>query len=452
MTSHTIVILIDHKGRDLMGASLIAYHLEKLGYQVHLEPLQAFKASILAWKPCLVILNHIVHENMADFSSQLHQQGILVACLLNEGLCLTDSNLEYMSKPQYSNIHCDLFLTWNERHTQSLIKYRFVHSPEQVVTVGSPRFDFYKHPWNTLFIKKREHNRINVLINSTFAMAHFYDRPEKEKNSLYKSLGDGQIKETIDYKKLIMAHHEGMLQLPAFIQPLIESDKFNITLRPHPREEITFYQKFIDELSKNQKPHIQINTHDTIQSAIINTDIVINCEDCTTSVEAWICNKPTITLTFSKHPVFFTRTYSEKSPLISEPEKLVSSILKELSSPNQEKYSEDRNLYLQQWLYKVDGNSSLRSANAIHKTIIRQSPAPHYPNTIQNLRRAIKLRFTRTIDEPYNTRIRHIVKRIILGDKGNQSMKYRNYLKAVRPSDAESIKEKILGIHMTTPK
>ena len=82
MKSHTIVILIDHKGRDLMGAALIAHHLEQMGHEVHLEPVEAYKSVINAWNPSIVIVNHLGHSNMTAYSAELHQLGILVGVLL----------------------------------------------------------------------------------------------------------------------------------------------------------------------------------------------------------------------------------------------------------------------------------------------------------------------------------------------------------------------------------
>lgn len=446
MTSHTIVILIDHKGRDLMGAALIAHHLERLGYVVHLEPLQSFKTSIPAWKPSLVIVNHIVHANMANYSAELHKRGILVACLLNEGLCLSDSNRKYMSERQYDNIHCDLFLTWNELHTQELIKYHFVSPPEHTITVGCPRFDFYQKPWDQAFLKQRKDSRINILLNTTFAIAHFYDRSEEEQHQLYKSMGDGQIRETVDYKSLIKAHHDGLHKLPEFLIPLIESAKYNIILRPHPREELSFYNDFIARLPTNQKALIRVDKKESIQSAILNADIVLNCEDCTTSVESWIANKPTITLTFEKNPVFFTKTYAERAPQIDAPDKLIAAIEHALNHPEQEEYKAVRDDYLHQWLYKMDGKRALSAAESIHRVITELDPQPDFPKDFTSMRRGLKLRLNHLFNEPSHSQFKHFIKKRLFGENCKQSIKYRDYLKAVRPNEASSAIEKIRKI------
>jgi len=450
MEKKRIVFLIDHKGRDLMGAALIAHHLENLGYEAHLEPLQAFKSVITAWKPAMVIVNQLVHSNMTAYSANLNKWGILVGCLINEGLCLTDSYRKYLSKPQFDDLHCDLFLTWNTLHRDELIKYKLVTPPENAIAVGCPRFDFYKSPWNRAFLKKRNNSRINLLLNTTFAVAHFYNRPEEEQIQLYKSMGDGQVKETVDYKSLIKAHHDGMNKLPEFLTPLLESGEYNITLRPHPREELTFYKNFIANLPKDQKSLINLDKKESIQSAIINSDIILNCEDCTTSVESWIASKPTLTLTFAKNPVFFTQTYADKAPQVSSPKNLIPAIQHALDNPKQADYTPLREKYLHQWLFKVDGKSALRAAEAIHDTIKEKATHPEFPKDFSNIRRGMKLRLLNLMNEPSHAQSGQILRRIFMGDKGQHSLRYRNYLKAVRRSDARKAMEDIQKAQSTS--
>lgn len=446
MEKQRIVFLIDHKGRDLMGAALIAHHLEKLGYEVHLEPLQAFKSVITAWKPSMVIVNQLVHSNMTAYSANLKKWGILVGCILNEGLALTEDKRKYLSTPQYDDLHCDLFLTWNNLHRDELINHKFVTPPENAVTVGCPRFDFYKMPWSKLFLKSRESKRINVLINTTFAVAHFYHRPEKEQKTLYAGMGNGKIKDHVDYKSLIKAHYDGLNKLPEFLTTLLDSDQYNITLRPHPREELSFYTNFIESLPTSQRSLIRLDKDEHIQSAILNSDVILNCENCTTSVESWMANKPTITLTFAKHPVFFTKTYADRSPQVSSPEELLPAIAFALAHPEQESYKEIRNEYIHKWLYKVDGKCAQRAAEQIDRVIQEKKTSPNFPTDFTSLRRGLKLRALHMINEPSHAKPNQIIKRILKGEHVKQTLRYRNYLKAVRPSEAKEAVESIKKI------
>ena len=451
MEKQRIVFLIDHKGRDLMGAALIAHHLEKLGYEVHLEPLQSWRSCLPAWKPSMIIFNHLSTKLLADYSEELHKRGILVAVLLNEGFCLKDSGRKYLSEPQHPNIHCDLFLTWNTLHRDELIKYQFVTPPENAITTGVPRFDFYRQPWSSIYQKENRQELTQVLVNTTFAIAHYYERSEKDQALLIAAMGNGKVDETSDYKKLIRAHYVGMRKLPEFLKLLLNSGKHQITLRPHPREELTFYKSFIENLPAEQKQRISLNKEEQIQSAIITADIILNCEDCTTSVESWMAQKPTITLTFAKDPAFFTSTYAERSPQVAEPQDLIPAIELALSSPDQPEYKELREAYLNKWLFKTDGRSAQRAANAIHEILSTAPNTPAYPKDFSSLRRGFKVRLTHLINEPSHFQVKHWIKRMLFGENCKQSMKYRDYLKAVRPSESHDAVEKIRAIDRPQP-
>lgn len=444
MTKHTIVILIDHKGRDLMGAALIAHHLEKLGHRVNLDPVESYKAVINARKPSMVLLNQLGHKNFTDYSVQLNKWGILVGVLLNEGLCLKEEVREYLSKPQFDEHHCDLFLTWNHTHKDALIKHKFVTPTENTITVGSPRFDFYREPWKKVFQKNSDDpgspvasGKTKVLLNTTFATAHFFDRSEKDQKVLFGLLGSGKVEHLADHKAIIKAHYDGLVKVPQYLAPLLESGDYDITIRPHPREELTFYEKFIDQLPSEQQSLIRIDKETPIQNAIIASDIIINCEDCTTSVESWISGKPTVTLAFAKHPLFFTKLYIERAPVIEDPGDLIPTLQNALQNPDQQDFRQLRNEYLHEWLYKVDGQSSLRAANTIHELLQDRNPKPNFPKDFSSFRRAIKMRILQAIDEPSHARLSHILKRRFNCFGENITLKDREYQKAVTPKEAK---------------
>src|SRR5258706_9352795 len=86
------VLLVDSKTRDLPVAALIAHHLNALGVDCFLEPLEAYRAVLGAYRPQLILFNHLTASHLVDYSKRLAQMGVLTAVLPNEGI-LYDSEV-----------------------------------------------------------------------------------------------------------------------------------------------------------------------------------------------------------------------------------------------------------------------------------------------------------------------------------------------------------------------
>lgn len=446
MPPFSVVILIDLKKRDLMGASLIALHLENLGIQAHLEPIESWRSCIYAWKPDMIIFNHLLHRHVTALSADLHRWGVLVGCLLNEGLALSESQRTYLSEPQYPDVHCDLFLAWNKPHENRLRETGLVTPPENAVAVGVPRFDFYQHPWSNYYRRPRKSKRTSVLLNTTFALSHFFERTPQERETLYRSLGNGKIPEALDYNQMIDDHYHSRARVIDYLRPLLESGDYDITLRPHPREDVVFYERLRADLPTDQKARLEIEAEDPVFAAILNHDLILNCEDCTTSAESWVAGKPTLTLTFTKNPVFFTELYASCSPQVDDPDNLIAAITHELAHPAQPEFQKPRQAYLDQWLFQSDGQSSLRAAREIHRVLAEKKPQPQLPMSFSGIRRGLKVRFFRLFNEPGHTKFKHMIKRALVGDRAKMSIRYRDYLKAIRPGDVREAMSRLRAI------
>ena len=446
MSNYSIVILVDLKVRDQLGVSLIAHHLEDLGIKAHLEPLESWRSCINAWKPDMIIFNHLLHSHITDLSEKLHQWGILVGCLLNEGLALNDSARTYLSEPQFPNVHCDLFLTWNKVHQECLREAKLVTPPENAIAIGVPRFDFYHQPWSNYYLKPKKTTRTRILLNTTFALSHFFKESPEKRKSLYVSLGNGKIPVAIDYNKMIDDHYHSRDRLIDYLKPLLDSQNYDITLRPHPREDTVFYKDLIASLPADQQKLITLDPNAPVFSAILNSDIVLNCEDCTTSVESWIAKKPTLTLTFTKNPAFFTELYATCSPQVSEPSALIQAITRDLETPEQPDYQAQRKSYLEKWLFKTDGQSAFRAAQEINRVLKEKAPTPKVPFSFSGTRRGLKVKLFQAIDEPGHTKLRFIIKKALFKERGKMSLRYRDYIKAIKPSEVRKTRQLLRSI------
>ncbi|MBF0449127.1 MAG: hypothetical protein HQL67_13115, partial [Magnetococcales bacterium] len=149
-----VVMLVDHRTRDLPVAALLGAKLEELGLAVKLVPLEAYKAVLSAYRPALVLFNHLLGSHLEAYSRRLNDLGVLVGVLLNEGIILHKPTLQFNVGKDYPNTHVDLFFAWNEVHAEVLRQAAYLKGNE-ITIVGNPRFDFYFPPWRDVFVPPR---------------------------------------------------------------------------------------------------------------------------------------------------------------------------------------------------------------------------------------------------------------------------------------------------------
>ena len=454
---YVALIFVDLPGRDLMGDALIAHELGKLGIDCHLEPLQSWQAGIYAYEPDFVLYNHLTTEKLANYSQELKGYGVLVGCLLNEGLAYEASVREFVSKPQYPNIHCDLFLCWNNAHRDALIEQGFCSPPEMARTVGCPRFDFYKEPWREVYESKlvKKDGRPVILVNTTFALAHFQTLPKENADRFFEPWKN-KIANLTDYMALVKDNFDSRGMLPAFLEELLRTDKYRIILRPHPREELAFYHDWLATLPADQRELITLEerARETPPFAsIIASDVVVNCEDCTTAMEAWLADKPTVTIALTRHPIYFTETYKRLSPVVDTPAALLAGVEEALRSPQQGDYAEKRKEHLDRWLGHHQGDSARRAALEIKAAIDSRERAPSIPKRFGNMRKALKLKFLHLFNEPYTFQPKHYLKKARNVRQEKLPVKFTSYLKSVRPNDVAEARKKLREIDpATAPK
>ena len=445
----TVVIFVDSKSRDLMGDALIAHHLQKRGYRCILESLEAWRACLGAWKPDFILFNHLNASHLGIFSQQLKSMGVLTGILPNEGIFHVAGDLDYSSKKQFADARCDRMLCWNKTHHDALIENQFCDDPNHIIALGVPRFDFYTAPWKTLYENKGHFTseRKKILINSNFPIAHFLDGPKEEMERFFTQWSDISD-EFADYRQAVEDNHWGRTNFLNYLSQLVKEDRYELVVRPHPRENLNFYLDWYDSLGEEEKKYVHLGHEANITELILACDVEISCENCTTVLEAWIAGKPTLGLTFRKHPFFYRPENGALLPECDDPESLPHLIDKTLNNPTQEDYRGGREAYMEKWVFKTDGRSSERVAEAIVEAVENQPKEKKIKLNFSDFRRAAKLRFFAAINEPYYCRLPHVVKYKLFGERAKPTGRYREYLKAVRPSEA---REAIARIQKNDP-
>ena len=435
MPKKNVVLLVDSRERDLRGCALIAHHLKQSGIGCHLEPINAWQAVLGAYQPDMVVFNHTFREHLADYTERLHKMGVLTAVLLNEGILYNKEVLAFNSQRHSANVHLDYFFCWNETHRQALLANGYA-GKTQVEVAGVPRFDYYFQPWSKVFETEKisKKSRPQILVCTNFGFAEWKDKPRAVVDRFFSQWKDISPSYA-DYWNAIEVNHRSRLRFFNFLRAILDSGKYDVVLKIHPRENRSEYQTWIDALPQNLKRHLTFAPLDAnITSLILDCDLEISCETCTTALESWIARKPTIELVMEKHPLFYHPAHSFLNPACDSPDQIVSQIETQLANPAQTAYAEGRKAHLAKWCNSPDGKAAANVAKAITLSLENRKRQKNIRLDFNDYRRALKLRAYRSIGQPYTFFPLQQIKSRIFGAK-KYSKKMMLYQKSVTPRD-----------------
>jgi surface carbohydrate biosynthesis protein len=401
MSERNAVILVDHKNRDLMGAVLMAHHLEARGIRCHLESLECYYSCLADHAPDLILFNHINSSHLVRYSQRMKEMNVLAAVLPNEGIHYNEEVLRYNSGRFHKGSHMDFYFCWNSIHQRAL-KEEGPGGPETRIEVcGVPRFDFYLAPWKRIYARplRPAGSRPVLLLCTNLAMARYENLADSDAAKFFEPFR--RVSMYDDYRAVIDYHIRGREKMLKFLHAMAASDRYDIILRPHPREVKDYYEGRLSEWDDKVRQRISIDHDSNITELILNSDLEISCETCTTAMEAWVAGKPTVELVFERHPAFFHENQACLNVLCDDPEKIVDIVASELNAPEQSEYLAGRRQHLSTWCSSPDGGACERLAEVLAAAIHAKEPTKR-DFTFSERRKAFKHRLLRFFDLPYN--------------------------------------------------
>ena len=400
--SKNVVLLVEHKNRDLKGCALIAKHIHDRGVNCHLEPINAWQAILGAYKPDFILFNHVLRRHLADYTERLARMGVLTGVLPNEGLLYNDQIRAYNSGREFDNVHLDYYFCWNQPHQQCLLEHGYAGRTE-VRVVGVPRFDFYFEPWSRIYPRtpRAPNARPRLLVCTNFGFAEWRHRPREVVDRFFSQWKD-RMAHDADYWTAIEVNHRSRLRFFDFLQALVDADRYDVVLKTHPREDRALYEKWLNSLPPNARARVHyVPAESNITPLILDCDLEISCEKCTTAMESWVASKPTVELVFEKHPVFYDEAFSRLNPLCESPAQLADMVQQQLANPAQTEFQAGRQAHLAKWCGSPQGHAALNVATTIADALEQPRPAKRLRLGLHDYRRAVKLKAYRALGKPY---------------------------------------------------
>ncbi|MBF0162598.1 MAG: hypothetical protein HQL88_09950, partial [Magnetococcales bacterium] len=283
-----VVLLVDNRKRDLLGAALIAHHLQRLGIACFLEPLEAYRAVLAAHKPALVLFNHLLASHLVHYSKRLHKMGVLTAVLPNEALLYNREVLRFNAGRFHNEAHIDHYFCWHEALKGALLETGFNESTTRISVVGVPRFDYYYPPWSQLFERLPEPaaGKQRILFCTNFALVRFSTLPKSAADQFFAAWAP-RIAAYKDYWGCIQSVRQRREAISAYFLALAETGRYEVIIRPHPGEDAGFYRAWLDTLPANLRSSMRVDAKSTISQLIMASAVTVAVETCTTTLESW---------------------------------------------------------------------------------------------------------------------------------------------------------------------
>lgn len=358
-----ILLLCDHAFRDTLGLASTQVEIEAISdHHVQICDIHLFAQMVDVFKPSLVVINGLHDKARNHLVDTVRRRGGLCAVLPTEGRSNTLAQLDWSAK-QWPAELCDLYLSWSEWFDVQL-----EHRVTSVIT-GCPRFDHYFRPFNRLKTISEwglDPDKPIVTVASSFPQAKFASVGGDFLIQDWKNLGVSQMEMFKDPKAVAKLEKQALDRFSVWISALhAENPGIQIVLKPHPAENIQFWQELSDSI------HIVLS--DYVQNMLNIADVHVARVGCLTIPEAWIFKKPVVQCLMGNEVVDGA---SGAAIGLEQPAKNLSDFLSfvmgDLAQPNgyNPAFQQD---YIRQYLGPMPG-SSKRVAQALVQTLEQLNP------------------------------------------------------------------------------
>jgi len=329
--SKHVLFLIDHKHRDLPSASLIGHHLSKKGYIVKYCAYWQEDILMGQFNPEYIILGKPVYSYMK--LAKWRAEGRKWIALDVEG---NPQDIIYEMKVEMIP---DMSIYWNNKEYSAYENYYrkksgyFKPMPDLRV-LGCPRIDFHHESLSHLFESKEDILKRfdlsakfkTITIATSTQDSHF----SAEKRANQAQTRDAVLSKSADYSTIVRNMEilrDNTERLIALIAN--SSDDYNIVLKPHPNENVIFWETLFHRLNFE---NARVMKGETINNLLAISDIHIAHNVCTTTFEAMLHSIPTVEMhTFQSSSLYEAEHLNLASYKIRDPEE-ISDILRNVFS------------------------------------------------------------------------------------------------------------------------
>lgn len=371
-----VQLLCDHKWRDLPNLCAIKLALESLGNKVLISATKDAHAHTTVFKPDVVVLNHLQSGTYRTFSRILKENGRTVVVLPTEGTMRPE--YESIGAGEFSDYsHGDLFLAWSDKASDD-VRRRWGNSGIEVQGIGCTRFDFHHPrfheavPTREAFCAKWGLDPSRPVVTWATAYAYAYlkgNAPQNRIAQFEREATEVGVKEClrrigIDLIDLPAIFSEGReVAAEAFFKTAEALPDVQFVIKPHPAEDLSYYRQ---RIANTGFRNVRFCPQDYIWSILRASDVHLH-RHCTTAVEAWMWEKPTVEMGMDKHPALAWPEREAGSDVAEDAKSLIELVRYRLATPVDSSLAEYRMNYIHKWFGPADGHRCEAAAQAIYQ-------------------------------------------------------------------------------------
>lgn len=389
-----IQLLCDHKWRDLPNLTAIKLELERFGHRVLISTTKDAVPLMQWFRPDCVVFNHLFGETYRKLSQALREAGIAVVMLPTEGAM----------RPEYVSIAagefadfsaCELFLPWSETAARQL-RERWQLSASAAPAIGCTRFDFYCPQFASAITSRdafcRQYGldprRPIVTWATQYGYAHLVNATAAREKLVREALDVGLItcnkRIGVNFAEIARMHAEGREAAAGAVFAAARAlPQVQFVVRPHPVEDRDYYRGKMRELNLD---NVAFAPSDYIWNVLNASDVHLH-RQCTTAVEAWMWDKPTIELGMDAFPQWQWPDREAGSDMVQDERELVRTIAGYFEGRRvEEPVRRYRRDYIHTWFGLADGERCATAARTISAFLAARGPRRRYVTSLGAVR------------------------------------------------------------------
>jgi len=420
---YRVLLLADHKWRDLPGLASIKVRLEdQFGISAYVLPFVNFEPAAATLKPHMVVLTNMNGVRSLSIARVAKRMGMLVVVVPSEGRPVSQDLVRFVSG-EFSDLSLvDLWLTWSET-TRDFMVDRGLLGPDRVRVAGVARFDFYVPPLRSVLMSREAFEAKHGLVpgRPLVSWATNFNLARHVRTGTldflvkdFKDLGVSRIETLADPVALARKDLEVRLRTLEVIRCLCSKFReVNFVLKPHPYEDFDEYETFVARCRGAGLDNIALVTEHYIWDILNSAQIHVH-RHCTTGIEAWLMGIPSINFHLEDYGPWSldmegpAKDALDGDDLATSAKEIEERIAFYLGggrvSPDRLVAREE---HIRRWFYRVDGNSSLRCAEEIANHLKSTRAEPVFSLSFLSLRGAAKVLLNRLPGRSFDTPIQN---------------------------------------------